>query len=174
MSAGMNKLTIFILSSLMLVSCAGGSGHETAGLITETVNTAPTRPYSNLMFPIPVEKLAERADHVLYGDVKAVSGAVESIAPEISMPVSTVTLSVREALKGDASGSFTFKSLGAEIDGSPYYSEDMARFDAGETVVVFLKDFGGTVLPVGHVQGKVVVRGKDDMNEIKDKITYEK
>lgn len=176
MLADMDKRKIlFVLTLLVFTACADMTNRQ-ANLKGEgeSINTAPPRPYSDLVPYIPVEKLSERADYVLHGDVNEVSGTVEKIAPNISMPVSSVTLNVREVLKGNANGTFTFKSLGAEIDGLPYFSGDMARFTVGETVVVFLKDFDGTILPVGHAQGKVVIRDEDDVDEIKDKIIYEK
>jgi hypothetical protein len=168
----MKKLIMIVGASLLIASCAGRAVHEVAGLGSETVNTAPTRPYSNLMFPIPVEKLAERADYVLYGNVETVTGLVEKIAPDISLPVSTVTLNIRETLKGDAGGTFTFKSLGARIDDADFFSEEMAHFTAGETVIVFLKAFDGVVLPVGHVQGKISVTNEEEVNELRRDISH--
>ena len=143
----------------VFAACAAGTGEKNGSLKNgdEDVGAAPSPPIHNLMFATPLDKLAERADHIIYGQVGEVKGAIESLTPDIRLPVSTVTLNVRENWKGKAGQDLTFKSLGAEIDGTPYFSEEMPIFSRGEKVVVFLADFNGTLLPVGHVQGKIIV-----------------
>lgn len=155
----MNILNLTLIFAITIfVSCAIPVKEQDTHLAGDAATELERKPPAhNLMLDIPIETLARRADLIVYGHVENVEGNVENLSDDIRMPISTVTLQVTKVLKGDAGREVVFKSLGAVIDGLPYFSEEMAQFVKGESVAVFLADFGGTILPVGHAQGKISV-----------------
>jgi len=168
----MNIITAVIFICLLTFSaCAVKTDKDRTYLETSTDDRQNgPKAFSNLTLTIPIEKLVSRADYILFGEVTGVEGQVESLERGFRLPVSTVTIDVSESWKGDISGRFTFKSLGANIDRVDYFSEEMARFSRGETVLVFLARFGDKILPVGHIQGKLNIPD-DQLPAFREQIT---
>lgn len=118
------------------------------------------------------------ADLVNYGD-KIIAGRVTAVTDGFdasNLPYTEVTISVTESLKGNVSGSYTFRQFGLSAprdmgNGRTYVGvspDGFPRFAAGEDVVVFLfattaRGFQSTA---GLMQGKFTVRGRELANDI--------
>ncbi len=118
------------------------------------------------------------ADLVNYGD-KIVAGRVTAVADGFdanNLPYTDVTLAVTESLKGNVSGSYTFRQFGLAAprdmgNGRTYLGvspDGFPRFAPGEDVVIFL--FARTPMgfesAAGLMQGKFTVSGRELANGI--------
>jgi hypothetical protein len=118
------------------------------------------------------------ADLISYGD-KIIAGRVTVVTDGFdanNLPYTEVTIAIRESLKGNASGNYTFRQFGLAAprdmgNGRTYVGvspDGFPRFTAGEDVVVFL--FATTSLgfqsTAGLMQGKFTISGRELANEI--------
>jgi hypothetical protein len=118
------------------------------------------------------------ADLINYGD-KIISGRVIAVNDGFNannLPYTDVTVEVKESLKGNASGSYTFRQFGLMEprdmgNGVTYVGvspDGFPRFAAGEDVVVFLfaRTQAGFESAAGLMQGKFTVNGQSLANDI--------
>ena len=118
------------------------------------------------------------ADLVNYGD-KIIAGRVTAVTDGFdanNLPYTDVTISVQESLKGNVSGSYTFRQFGLAAprdlgNGRTYVGvspDGFPRFKTGEDVLVFL--FATTDLgfqsTAGLMQGKFNIVGGELSNEL--------
>lgn len=121
------------------------------------------------------------ADLINYGD-KIIAGRVTAVTDGFDankLPYTDVTVAVSESLKGNASGSYTFRQLGLAAprdmgNGRTYVGvspDGFPRFSPGEDVVVFLfkKTSLGFQSTAGLMQGKFTVVGHELVNEINNR-----
>jgi hypothetical protein len=118
------------------------------------------------------------ADLVNYGD-KIIVGRVVAITDGFdasNLPYTDVTVAVRESLKGNASGNYTFRQFGLTQprdmgNGKTYLGvspDGFPRFKMGEDVVLFLfaKTSKGFESTAGLMQGKFTVKGSLTANDV--------
>lgn len=118
------------------------------------------------------------ADLVNYGD-KIIVGRVVTITDGFdagNLPYTDITVAVRESLKGNAAGNYTFRQFGLTQprdmgNGKTYLGvspDGFPKFALGEDVVLFLfaKTSKGFESTAGLMQGKFTVSGREMANEL--------
>ncbi len=118
------------------------------------------------------------ADLVNYGD-KIIAGRVTAVTDGFdanNLPYTDVTVAIKESLKGNASGSYTFRQFGLAAprdmgNGRTFVGvspDGFPRFAPGEDVVLFLfaKTSLGFESTAGLMQGKFTVNGRQLRNDI--------
>ena len=176
----MKLLATIIISLFFLSACS--SKNEQSVAIDKSTSTAVSvqedirSPY-NLIKLIPISEMTDRADIIVYGRVTNVTGGMTKLDSKINVPISSIDLVVSDVWKGDETTKISFKSYGADIDGSSFYSEEFPRFVVGDHVVLFLKHFTKGLFPVAHIQGCYFVKngqlvsGDRSVLEFKNMIT---
>ena len=112
-----------------------------------------------------LKDLAQRAEVIAVGRCTGCSAAWNESKKII---YSTVTIQVREYVKGFAGPELQFRQLGGTAGGKSLQVPGMPEFTAGQEVVVFLaKDSIGKLQVLGMKQGKFkIVAGEDGMMQV--------
>jgi hypothetical protein len=117
------------------------------------------------------------ADLINYGD-KIIAGRVVAVTDGFdanNLPYTDVTVAIQESLKGNVSGSYTFRQFGLtaprERNGRTYLAvspDGFPRFKTGEDVVVFLfaRTSMGFESTAGLMQGKFTLNGRHLANDL--------
>ncbi len=111
---------------------------------------------ASVVIPLSIEQLAQKAEVVVRGRVTA-QHADWTRGGRI---VTTTTLAVTEALKGQPDAQVEVRSLGGSVGGVGQQVAGEVHFASGEEVVVFLRPTGlqgGSYAVVGMAQGKFAV-----------------
>ncbi len=110
-----------------------------------------------IMVPLSLEQVTQRADHIVVGEVVAISDGYRADWPGVGMLVFTdVGVEVEEEWKGALEGHrLTLQVPGGRLpDGSKVFVSDAPRFRLGEKVLVFSYTHLGRPWVYGWEQGK--------------------
>ncbi|MCI0655841.1 MAG: hypothetical protein L0170_02075 [Acidobacteria bacterium] len=116
--------------------------------------------------PLNLEELTQKAGTIVVGRCVAVGQGTHT---RLHIPLSKVTIQVDRTLKGRAGKTLTFQTaftVGSNAVSSS--SKGLARFRAGEKVILFLypESSSGFTSPVGSGQGKFLLLAGKDGREI--------
>ncbi|MDD5127230.1 MAG: hypothetical protein PHR43_03895 [Dehalococcoidales bacterium] len=117
---------------------------------------------SGLVEKLTLDDLVSRSDAIVVGKVASILSKQEANGNVVTL----VSVSVQQLLKGESRKELVIRVPGGNLNGTSMEVEGAAKFQAGETAIVFLEGTNGTFNIIGGFQGKFNVSGDNYVDKV--------
>jgi hypothetical protein len=117
-----------------------------------------------LVLPLTFTEMTQRSKYVVTGEVVSLRSYIGPFKDFGNVMFTDVTIRIEGVFKGAPDGNeLTIQVLGGEIGDAFQRCLESPRYDKGEKVLVFLRDFNGALWNTGWNQGKYKIDASSAM-----------
>jgi len=114
---------------------------------------------------LTLEDLATRSQRIVQGVVR---GSRTYWSPDGKLILTTTTIDVTEAIKGQGASTMEVTTVGGQIGDTVLHVGGMPAFVPGESTIVFVERSGGYLTVLGLGQGKFTVSNGEVANSLSE------